>query len=118
MGRLSHLFACPLRATATNHLPQVLRQTPQVASAHRGAVPADAPGPAVVTVATAGDQQTVPLTGSAAVYGRQPSGAVGYPSAPPGGWTLTVAAGSLGPPAEWADDLILIVDYQSDLAAR
>jgi peptidoglycan hydrolase-like protein with peptidoglycan-binding domain len=74
--------------------------------------------PTDVTVTTAGRPQTVSLAGSAAAFGGEPTAFVAYAGADPGSWEVTVPDGPLGAPAEWADDLILIVTYQLELDLR
>ena len=67
-----------------------------------------------VTVTTGGEGQVTTLNGSPTLYGNQPTGSVSYASgAPPGTWDLSVPIGLLGAPAEWIDDLIVIVTYQA-----
>jgi hypothetical protein len=69
-----------------------------------------------ITVKTASNLQTVALIGSSAFYAEQPTAAVAYAGGmSPGTWEIAVPVGQLGPPTDWADDLILIVTYQLEL---
>ena len=38
-----------------------------------------------------------------------------YAGADPGGWAVSIPTAGPGAPAEWADDLILLVTYQLEL---
>lgn len=70
-----------------------------------------------VTVTAGTNVQQPDLVGSAASYGRQPSASADYGTTglPPGRWDIAVPVAALGPPSEWADDLILIATYQLKL---
>lgn len=71
--------------------------------------------PTDVTVTTAGRPQTVSLAGSAAAFGGEPTASVAYAGADPGSWEISVPSGGPGAPAEWAEDLIVVVTYQVEL---
>lgn len=72
-----------------------------------------------VTVTTDGEGQVTTLIGSPTLYGNQPTGSVSYESgAPPGTWDISVPIGLLGAPAEWIEDLMVIVTYQATLRVR
>ena len=71
--------------------------------------------PTPMTVSTGDDVQEVELTGSAALFGGHPSALVEYAGADPGGWAVSIPTAGPGAPAEWADDLILLVTYQLEL---
>jgi hypothetical protein len=72
-----------------------------------------------VTITTGGKSQTAALTASASLYGGQPAASAGYGSGTsPGRFDVSIPIDQLGPPSQWADDLILIVTYQIELAWR
>ena len=66
-----------------------------------------------VTVTTGTNTQTAAWVGSDALYAGQPSAGISYPNgAVPGTWVVSVPTASLGPPSDWADDLLLAATYQ------
>jgi hypothetical protein len=70
-----------------------------------------------VTVTTASGAQAATLTAAPGRYGGQPGASVAYAGgAAPGAWDVAVPIGELGPPADWADDLVLIATYRLELA--
>jgi peptidoglycan hydrolase-like protein with peptidoglycan-binding domain len=72
-----------------------------------------------IAITTAGKSQTAALTASASLYGGQPAASVGYGAgAAPGRFDVSVPFSQLGPPSDWADDLVLIVTYRVELNTR
>jgi Tc toxin complex TcA C-terminal TcB-binding domain len=71
-----------------------------------------------VTVASAAGTQSARLIGADG-YGGAPSASVAYAAgAEPGRWEVAVPTDQVGPPVDWADDLILIVTYAVRLDLR
>jgi hypothetical protein len=53
------------------------------------------------------------LATSSALYGGQPAASVSYPGGvPPGRWQVSFPLDRLGPPLDWADDVVWIAAYQ------
>jgi hypothetical protein len=77
---------------------------------------------AAITVSLGANVQLPDLVGSAALYGGQPSAAVSFGTAgvPPGRLEIALPnpLGALGDPAQWADDLVLLVTYGVTLQTR